>query len=203
METRDPITVGGIAENNSTAMLFNDVYFNCLEEPVFLSTWAPFSRLPGELRLHIWLLHLQRHRMIELDLGFATSNDDAPRYTDRNHLGLVVSGGNYALRIRGRGSSAAPPPPLLRVSREARGVARSFYHIHLPLVTGHVLYLSSEYDVVYVRPWYLPNPSPHPVFAAILVDLLHDARAYDYKDQGYAFLHSLFQLPALSSRTFD
>ncbi len=188
MDTTDPTTANGIAENTSTPLLFNDVYFDRMEEPVSLSTWSPFPRLPGELRLLIWLLHLRRHRMVELDLGFAAGDDDAPRYTDRNHLGLVVSGGGYAFQVRGRGSYSTPPTPLLRVNHEAREAARSFYNIHLPLVTNtaHVLYLSSEYDVVYVRPWH--PITYHPIIlTSILVDFLHDARAYDYKDQGYVF----------------
>ena len=74
--------------------------------------WAPFPRLPSsfELRLRVWLLHLQRHRMIELDVcGVATDEMEDPRpdqYTERNHFGRIVSGGPYALAIRGRGSWA-------------------------------------------------------------------------------------------------
>ncbi|KAL2173261.1 uncharacterized protein P884DRAFT_265207 [Thermothelomyces heterothallicus CBS 202.75] len=162
------------------------------------SIWAPFPRLPAELRLRIWLLSLQQHRMIEVDLypATATGDNDTPQYADRNHLGRIVSGRNrtYTSRLRGRGSYAASLTPLLRVSREARAAALSFYHIHLPLGTGQVLYLSPEYDVVYVRPRWprpirrLPEIDPKPEFGVILVDFLHDARAYDYKDQGVSHL---------------
>ncbi len=197
---------------NPTSVLFNDVYFGSREGEAVSSspspsTWAPFPRLPAELRLRIWLLHLQRHRMIEVRLGPTAAagiydpdydshgqgyDDYACRYTDRNHLGRIVSGGSYASRLTGCGSYAAHLPSLLRVSHEAREAARSFYHIHLPLGTGQILYLSSEYDVIYVRTWSPKSGRPTvrrppPAFGAILVDFLHDAQAYDYKGQGYAF----------------
>ncbi len=201
-------------ETNPTSVLFNDVYVGSRADEAVSpsaspsaspSTWPPFPRLPAELRRRIWLLHLRRHRMIEVRLGptaaagtYDPDHDDddqghddyACRYTDQNHLGRIVSGGTYASRLAGRGSYAAHLPSLLRVSHEAREAARSFYHIHLPLGTGQVLYLSSEYDVVHVRTW-SPKPGrptdPRPplAFGPILVDFLHDARAYDYKGQGY------------------
>jgi hypothetical protein len=192
---------------NQTPLLFNDVYFSRWEEPIppSLSIWAPFPRLPAELRLHIWQLSLQQHRMIEVDI-YPTAGDhaDTPQYADRNHLGRIVScrSPSYTSRLRGHGSYAAYAAsltPLLRVSREARAAALSFYHIHLPLGIGQILYLSSEYDVVYVRPRppkpikRPPEADPKPEFGVILVDFLHDARAYDYKDRGYSSLLPLFQ----------
>ncbi|KAK3293708.1 uncharacterized protein B0H64DRAFT_327382 [Chaetomium fimeti] len=185
---------------NPTPLLFNDVYFSRWEEPTAPSPsiWAPFPRLPAELRLRIWLLSLQQHRMIEVDLHPTTGDDDAPQYADSNHLGRIISGRSrsYTSRLRGRGSYAASLTSLtlLRVSCEARAAALSFYHIHLPLGTGQVLYLSSEYDVIYVRPRRPkpinrpPETDPDPEFGTILVDFLHDARAYDYKDQGVSHL---------------
>ncbi len=182
---------------NPTPLLFNDVYFSRQEKPTCPSpsTWAPFSRLPAELRLRIWLLPLQQHRMIEVDVY--GGDNDAPQYADRNHLGRIVSGRSYTSRLRGRGHCASSLTSLLRVSHEARQAALSFYHIHLPLGTGQVLYLSSEYDVVYVRPRLRestrlpPERDPIPNFGAILVDFLHDARAYDYNDKGHVFLLSV------------
>ncbi|KAH6636525.1 hypothetical protein F5144DRAFT_182956 [Chaetomium tenue] len=183
---------------NPTPLLFNDVYFSRCEEPVSPSPsiWAPFPRLPAELRLRIWLLPLQQHRMIEVDLHPTAGDNDTSQYADRNQLGRIVSGRSqsYTSRLRGRGSYAASLAPLLRVSREARAAALSFYHIHLPLGSGQVLYLSSEYDVVYVRPrrpkpiHTPPETDPDPEFGAILVDFLHDARAHDYKDHGVRHL---------------
>jgi hypothetical protein len=201
----DPTSGGEATGSGSTPLLFNDVYFGQEDKPTpapAWSTWTPFPRLPAELRLHIWLLHLGRqHRMIDLDLGPATDDDKdngpspSQPYSDRNHLGRVVSSRRYTLSIRGRGSLAdvACPTWLLRVNREARDAARSFYHIGLPLSAGQVLYLNSEYDVVYIRPrrpkyLYTPGlPRLDPAFGPMLVDFLHDARAYDYKDQGFVF----------------
>lgn len=215
-----PPTTDPAMENNPspTPLLFNDVYFNSWVKPLAPSppVWAPFPRLPFELRLRIWYLALQQHRMIELDLCHTAGEDHVPNYAggcdygshytddqdyvlsfaddsdgtgyaDRNHLGRIVSSRtpSYTCRLRGRGSYAASLSVLLRVSREARAAALSFYHIHLPLSTGEVLYLSSECDVVYVRFRKIYYIKP---LNAMLVDLLHDARAYDYKDHGYGGL---------------
>lgn len=203
---------GEAMENSPTTpdhMLFNDVYSSRLEAASPAprgGVWAPFPRLPVELRLHVWLLHLQRHRMIELDICGAAADDagdSGPRYyTDRNHLGRIISGGPYALAFRGRGPwaqrTSLPVSLLFWVNREARGVALSFYHIHLPFPRRQdgeqVLYLNPEYDVVSVRTRHV-NWSirvPHPNFANLLVDFLHDARAYDYKNEGYKFIFFFF-----------
>ena len=202
-----PNHAGEATENSPTApnhMLFNDVYSSRVEAASPAAgggVWAPFPRLPAELRLHVWLLHLQRHRMIELDICGAADEpgDPGPRYyTDRNHLGRIISGGPYALAFRGRGPftqrAAVPVSSLFRVNREAREVALGFYHIRLPFprlqLDAQVLYLNPAYDVVSVRTRSPKHPTSwdHPEFASLLVDFLHDARAYDEKDQGYKFI---------------
>ena len=201
------------ADPSSTPLLFNDVYA-ASHAPCGKTnnrnpgcTWSPFPRLPAELRMRIWLSCLRRHRMIEVDLFPEVLPDGSfpfPIYTDCNHLGRIVSGGlTYSFALRGRGAHyAAFLSPLLSVNHESREVARSFYHVHLPFPgREQVLYLSPEYDVVYLRNRG-PKPRPetpqtypfvsqgrsvaiYPGFDTILVDFLHDARAYDYKDQGY------------------
>ncbi|KAH6838346.1 hypothetical protein B0I37DRAFT_387563 [Chaetomium sp. MPI-CAGE-AT-0009] len=182
-----------VIKDGPTHMLFNDLHFSHLEAvspiPSF-SAWLLFPRLPVELRLHIWTVHLQRHRMIEIDI--CPADEDPHGYTDRNHLRRIVSGRRYTFNIRGRGPSFVPPLSLLlQVNREARGAVLSFYHIRLPLPgrqhKEQVLYLNPDYDVVYVRPR-KPKPGTYRQFATLLVDFLHDARAYDYKDQGVAHL---------------
>ncbi|KAL2155732.1 hypothetical protein VTH82DRAFT_474 [Thermothelomyces myriococcoides] len=109
-------------------------------------------------------------------------------------MGKIVSGRGYTLSIKGRGSYAASLSPLLWVNREARHAALCFYHIRLPLPSPRgerVLYLNSEYDVLCVQPQYpyraYVNRTPLRL-ATVLIDVLHDIRAYDYKDQGIAHL---------------
>ncbi|KAL2151073.1 hypothetical protein VTH82DRAFT_6171 [Thermothelomyces myriococcoides] len=189
------------ADKNPTLRLFNDVYSSRWgHTPVYDATWVPFSWLPSELRSQIWLHHLQQHRMIELNV--IPPDDEDPwsdlgklscphYYKNHNHLGKIISGRGYRLRIEGRGSYAASLNPLLWVNREARHTALRFYHICLPLRYPHgepVLYLNSEYDVICIRHqyydyetyvWHIP-----PRLATILIDVLHDTKAYDYKDQG-------------------
>jgi hypothetical protein len=166
-----------------------------------IATWPSFPRLPAELRLYIWLSCLRRHRLIEVDVRAADHENDTTYpgdhvsssryYTDRNHRGKIVSGRGYTLNIRGRGSYAASLSPLLWVNSEARRAALNFYQIHLPfpgLREERVLYLNPAYDVVYVRPQ-LPKMTsfrPIPNISTLLADFLHDVKAYDYKDQGYA-----------------
>lgn len=151
---------------NPTPKLFNDVRISRWEPPGPCgdTTWPPFSRLPIELRLHLWLSYLRRHRMIEVDICDTSYPDDASQsryyYTNRNHLGKIVSGRGYTLSIRGRRCHATPLSlsPLLWVNNEARRAALSFYHVHLPFpgprpYGEQVLYLNPEYGVVYVRPY--------------------------------------------------
>lgn len=170
-------------DNDAAVRLFNDVHFQNTRDATGI--FAPFALLPTELRLHIWLLFLRQYRMIEVRLmgpggddrgNFSTSGRQS--YSDRNHLGKVVSGGGYRLEIRGRGF-AATFSPLLWVSRESRQVALNFYRVHLPFPEykrSQLLYLNPEYDVLYAQP---------EMWVTLLPDVLHDVRAYDPKDQGY------------------
>ncbi|KAK4100560.1 hypothetical protein N658DRAFT_516620 [Parathielavia hyrcaniae] len=173
----------GLGNNlNPTPQLFNDVGRSRYLRPRPHGRRFPASH--PNCVCASGCFHLQQHRMIEVNLHPTAGDNDIPQYADRNHLGRIVSGRSrgYTSRLRGHGS----------YDREARAAALSFYHIHLPLSTGQVLYLSPEYVVVYVRPRppkpikQPPERDPDPEFGVILVDFLHDARAYDYKDQGYA-----------------
>lgn len=194
----------GTAEMDQIPRLFNDVYTGrCALPAPYHDTWAPFPRLPSELRLLIWLTYLQRHRMVEVDIWSATDEDgttypgdvsQSRYYNGRNPLGKVVSGCCYTLGLEGRGSYAASLSPLLWVNNEARRTALRFYHVHLPFPRLHgkrILYLNSEYDVVYLRPQRPPHPEDQflpygrPRRPTILVHFLHDVKAYDNKDQGW------------------
>jgi hypothetical protein len=181
--------------------LYNDVHFSRAAAPPVDQGWAPFPRLPAELRLHIWLLFLRRRRMIEVGVrpakdeeGGAYPGDDAEGqsrfYARLNHLGNRVSGRGYTLVLKGGQGFATALNPLLGVSSEARQVALGFYRVHLPFPGRHgeqLLYFNPEYDVlsawpacVYRTEGFVPMPNA----ATVLVDLLCDMRAYDPKDQG-------------------
>ncbi|KAK4235998.1 hypothetical protein C8A03DRAFT_45942 [Achaetomium macrosporum] len=181
-------------DNTVSVRLFNDVYLGRTAPQTTCNniTWAPFPRLPAELRLHVWLLFLRQHRMIELWLYIdGDINGQSRRYTYRNDLGKVVSGQGYTLETSGRGF-AASLSPLLWVNREARQATLSFYRVHLPFprYNGNlVLYLNPEYDVLYLGP---REQYRHPALASeqhwdptLLSDFLHDVRAHDPRDQGY------------------
>lgn len=188
-----------------TPRLFNDVYFG-RPHPALFETWSPFSRLPGDIRLQIWLTVLRRHRMLEITIDPAYDEEDentypggagSRYYTERNHLGNIVSGRGYTLKIAGRGY-AATFNPILWVNRESRDAAlRYYYRVHLPFPhqhAGQILYLNPEHDVLHLSPesaWrqppeHLPEWESWPL--TILADFLHDVKAFDPKDQGYAFI---------------
>ncbi|KUI61478.1 hypothetical protein VP1G_08678 [Cytospora mali] len=189
--------------DNNPVRLYNYVHFR--PGPA-CDSWPLFSLLLPELRLHIWELFLQRYRMIKLGICVdeEEDNDDddlqSHYYTERNYLGNIISGGNSSLSIEGRGyADAALPSPLLWVNSEARHAALKFYRVRLPFPRQNgerVLYLSPEYDVLYVRPMLEPEPRPEPR-AIVLVDFLHDVKAYDHKDQGHSSYDSPSLIPAI------
>ena len=185
-----------------TPMLFNDVFSGRWTPATpSVDTWAPFPRLPPELRLSIWRLYLQRHRMVEIVMRAAAHDVlQSQYYTDRNHLGNLVSGRGYTLSIKGRGGYAASLSPLLWVNQEARQAAFSFYRVHLPFFPQQlaqpkgqvqVLCLNPEYDVVYVQTHEVWNRSVAGM-GTVLADFLHDVKAYDHKDQGYVPVEFIF-----------
>ena len=170
--------------------LYNDVHFGADHDNDKLQTWTPFRRLPAELRLHVWLLALRQYRLVEVYFE-PWYGSQSNLYTERNHLGRLVSGRKDRLTLVG-GGYAASLSPLLRVSREARQAALSFYRIHLPLPIPRrpvqvenqapvpLLYLNPEYDVVYLN---IPA-ADMPRGVLLLPDLLHDIRAYDPREKG-------------------
>ena len=193
--------------------LFNDVHFQRWEPASAPcdTEWTPFFRLPPELRRLVWLAYLQRYRMINLDIraaadegGDTTRPGDGSQtryYTDRNTLGNVISGRGYVLSWRDRGGHAAAYSPLLWVNREARHVTLGFYRVQLPfsrLRREQVLLLNTEYDVVSVQFRYTEGGMTSVDALTLLVDLLHDAKAHDSKDQGYVckYLGGSNQVPA-------
>ena len=176
--------------------LFNDVHFQRSEPqgPRHAASWAPFARLPPELRRYLWLACLRRHRMIDLDICAADedaavhSRHGSQYYSHRNALGNIVSGRDYVLSWSGdRQGPAGAYSPLLWVSREARRAALAFYRVQLPffgLQRDRVLYLNPAYDVISIQPQW---ESGRAVSHIMLADLLHDIKAYDRKGQGYVY----------------
>ncbi|KAH6641791.1 hypothetical protein F5144DRAFT_564898 [Chaetomium tenue] len=181
-------------------------------EPGTVTTWTFFSRLPTELRLHVWQSYLRRPRLIEVDVCAADDEEatsypgdqvsPSRYYANSNHRGKIVSGRGYKSSIRGRRCYAASLSPLLWVNSEAREATLSFYRIHLPFpgkYKDQMLYLNPEYDIVYVQPRIterhyvdnghaVPAAPAAPATGTLLVDFLHDAKAYDDKDQGVVHL---------------
>ncbi|OIW25348.1 hypothetical protein CONLIGDRAFT_691272 [Coniochaeta ligniaria NRRL 30616] len=188
-----------------TPRLFNDLYFG-RQQPALFDTWSQFTRLPVDLRVQIWLTVIRRHRMLEMTICPADDEVDETTYpggaesryyTERNHLGNIISGRGYTLKIEGRGYSATFSP-ILWVNRESRYAAlRHYYRVHPPFPhqhAGRTLYLNPEHDVLYLYPEYrrrmppdyLPRRGPWPW--ALLPDFLHDVKAFDPKDQGVMHL---------------
>ncbi len=196
----------GVAAGNDIAdvRLFNDIHFAPTAPSPTDHVWAPFPQLPTELRLHIWLLFLRRHRMIEVGIRPDEDEDgtaypgEIPSmsrfYARHNHLGKRVSGRGYTLVLKGGQGFATALNPLLWVNSEARQMALGFYRVHLPFPGrdgDQLLYLNPEYDVLHAWPAYVYRTytddtpiAPMPSAATLLVDLLCDLRAYDPKDRG-------------------
>lgn len=131
-----------------------------------------FSRLPVEILLAIWKCTLQRHRLIGITvLDESEDDDEPPLYTARNSLGNTISGERYRLLV----TTNHRLTPLFWVNRQARQAALEFYRVHISYDFNAYgerlcLYLNPEFDILHVRPEGAPG---------ILVDFVHDVKAYD------------------------
>ena len=133
-----------------------------------------FSRLPVEIRSAIWKCSLQRHRLIGITVVDETEDDDdykPPPYTARNSLGNIISGQRYRLSI----TTTHCLTPLFWVNGLARQAALEFYRVHISYDFNAYgerlcLYLNPELDILHLRPEGAPE---------ILVDFVHDVKAYD------------------------
>jgi hypothetical protein len=168
-------------------MLFNDEHLAPPEKKSSLE-FHPFSRLPHETRLCIWSLSLfKQRRFIPIcaknvkDDTNTSQDDQVQPYSTQNELGNIVSGSHYELSINAPESFIASP--LFSTTRESRFVALEFYRLRMPLVRGQIR-ISPEYDVVFLHDANRVNNC----FAHIFVDVLHDMKAYDPKDEGVKHL---------------
>ena len=137
-----------------------------------------FPRFPPEIRSAIWRCALQRYRLISIGVVHEGDNGPPPwargdpwPYTARNRMGNTISGMKYHLNV----VKDYRLSPLLRVSRESRQVVLRFYRVHIPCDWNahgeqRLLYLSPEFDFLQLHPVGVPE---------ILVDFVHDVRAYD------------------------
>ena len=155
-------------DSEPTARL-NHLCSDCLLREV---DFHKFPDFPPEIALMIWKFALQRHRLISL---FVVSGDysnhhypHSERYSAKNELGKIVCGGNYWLSVNGIHRLS----PLLGVSHQSRKAALNFYRVQIPYKYGErrCLRLNPEFDFIQIE---LLGPPE------ILVDFVHDVKAYD------------------------
>jgi len=129
--------------------------------PADKAVFTLFSSLPTELRLQIWKQAISKQRLIELEI--------APDEEGSQHEYQVSVRSHFQLHSK-----------LLRVNREARHFALSFYRIHIPCIfpTGlnkapvtSPLYLNPEHDILHLH---ITHPAQH-----TFVPFLHDLKSHD------------------------
>ncbi|KAL8938345.1 MAG: hypothetical protein Q9216_003946 [Gyalolechia sp. 2 TL-2023] len=130
------------------------------QEPSFSS----FPLLPTELRLTIWRHTLQCRRIIKLDLeGLRGWTGTEPLWCndldDHTITTSIARGERYRILLNGRQVLSK----LLRVTRESRLAALTFYRAHLPCtfrshesgsatLKSGTLYINPEYDILRLSP---------------------------------------------------
>ncbi|KAL9023694.1 MAG: hypothetical protein Q9196_007038, partial [Gyalolechia fulgens] len=152
------------------------------------STFSLFSLLPKELRLSIWRRALQCHRIITMELkGLRGWTGTGPLYDDNDQSAVAASidrGERY--RIISDGCQVLSK--LLRVSKESRQEALTFYRVHLPCrfrspvmgekaMTSGTLYVNPEYDFLRISP-------EMPVKDTLVNFLYHFKTTYDIRGVG-------------------
>ncbi|ORY02676.1 hypothetical protein BCR34DRAFT_591847 [Clohesyomyces aquaticus] len=143
-------------------------------------TFHHFPRLPPELRLRIWELSVQKHRLLEAQITSKFHDTKNPPYSTLDEL---FSDRKYIILVRGIQLHSK----LLRVSRESRKEALRFYRVHIPCylhkarsVRGYkrsILYFNPEYDYMHV----ILNGSTSHDF----IDLIHDLKSQDPRGVGF------------------
>jgi hypothetical protein len=167
-----------VGATKPSTIILNDFHSDHSQAQEILPEFPLFPSLPIEISLAIWKCVLQRHRLISITvIDNDGKNGSPPRspsqslYTARNERGNTISGKNYRLSV----TTNHRLSPLLRVSRVSRQAALEFYRVHIPGdfdIHGQreCLYLNPEFDFLHLKPEGVPE---------ILVDFVHDAKAYD------------------------
>ncbi|MCJ1246588.1 hypothetical protein MMC30_003797 [Trapelia coarctata] len=143
--------------------ILNDFHTDHSQTEEALLEFPLFPSFPTEIALAIWKCGLQRHRLISITVIDNDGNDSPPQSPPR--------GKNYRLSV----TSNHRLSPLLRVSHESRQAVLEFYRVHIPCDFNthgerRCLYLNPEFDFLYIKPEGAPE---------ILVDVVHDVKAYD------------------------
>ncbi|KAI4186866.1 MAG: hypothetical protein L6R41_003192 [Letrouitia leprolyta] len=150
-----------------------------------------FSRLPKELRLAIWRRTLQHHRIVKIKLaglrGWTGTEQPCHAQNEQEQAAAMASiGREERYRVIFKGSQILSK--LLRVNRESRQEALTFYRVHIPCQfkrsgmkedagTFGTLYFNPEYDFLRIIP-YMPVKDT-------LVDFLYHLKtAYDARGIG-------------------
>jgi hypothetical protein len=184
----------GVAHNSTPVVLRSPKVFKFLNKADALYHGTPtsfpkFQSLPAELRKRIWNLSLPDRRLLEITLAVAALPRDCEQqrqdverriapYTMKNHLGNIISGADYLIRMRSTGVNS----PLLHVNSEAGSEVHHIQRVHIPVhgsSTSHAsrLHLCPERDTLLITVECKRN-------VAHVADFIHDVLAYDAKKQG-------------------
>ena len=166
--------------------ILNDSYLFECPKPAE-STFSMFSKLPQEIALTIWKLVLRLQRIIGITVKARVVYPEyhflhRMPYSTKNRLGNIVSNQGYSLSI----TTDHRLTPLLQVNRQSRQAALEFYRVHIPYYQDNLdhkpqqhLYLNPEFDVLHIKAYGTRDD-----FTDVIVDFLHDAKAYDVQGHG-------------------
>jgi hypothetical protein len=150
-------------------------------------TFPQFALLPPELRDAIWELSLCRERFIRIVLTPPKASRKSKADDDDDDDGNP-SEGTAKLRVIVRGRQVHTK--FLRVNRESRRAALSFYRVRVPCRYKHdkrskrgMLYVNPELDTLWITPGTVDQNDVH-----LLGMFLHDFRAHDPRGIGLQYL---------------
>ncbi|KFA76428.1 hypothetical protein S40288_11232 [Stachybotrys chartarum IBT 40288] len=157
---------------------FNRTHFS--KRATGFDTFDLFPRLPPEIQQPIWKFAVRRKRLLHITLTERISRDGTSRkserhYTAINKLGRVISGRAYLVWL----PELFRINPLFTTCVGSRRAALRHYRACLPfnsqVARPPYLRFNPKYD------FFVIENSSEP---GVLVDFLHDAKAYDPKNIG-------------------